>query len=42
MASKDPYPGSVNQPAPKLVDNPPAKTVAEALANSKAQVNKAK
>jgi hypothetical protein len=42
MASKDPYPGSVNQPEAKIIDNPPAKSVAEALANSKAQVDKAK
>jgi hypothetical protein len=42
MASKDPYPGNPLQPAPRIVDNPPASNVAKALANSKAQVNKAK
>jgi hypothetical protein len=30
------------QPTPKFVPNPPAATAAQALANGKAQVNKAK
>jgi hypothetical protein len=35
-------PGAINQPAPKLVDNPPVNSVAKALANSKKQANAAK
>lgn len=30
------------QPAPRIVDNPPQKTVAAAVASAKAQVKKAK
>jgi len=40
MAGKGP--GTVNQPAPKIIDNPPAKSVSEALSNAKKQVDKAK
>ena len=31
-----------NQPAARIVDNPPAKTVAQALANAKRQVDATK
>ena len=44
MPDNEPY-GSVTkdlQPAPRIVDNPPAATVAKAVANAKAQVKKAK
>jgi hypothetical protein len=33
IAASESYPSSVAQPKPKLVDNPPAPTVAQALAN---------
>jgi hypothetical protein len=45
MATKttDPYPpNNLLQPAPKFIDNPPAPTVAGALANSVKQVAQAK
>jgi hypothetical protein len=42
MAANPAYPSSPKQPMPKLVDNPPAPTVAQALANSKRQVDQAK
>jgi hypothetical protein len=41
--SKDPYPpANPLQPPAKFIDNPPAPTVAKALANSKKQVDQAK
>ena len=42
MTSNDPYPGNRLQPTPKIIDNPPAKTVEQALANAKKQVEQAK
>ena len=44
MPNNQPY-GSVTkdlQPEPRIIDNPPARTVAQAVANAKAQVKKAK
>jgi hypothetical protein len=40
--SKDPHPPNVNQPVPKIIDNPPVSSLAQSLANAKAQVSKAK
>jgi hypothetical protein len=42
MANKDLYPGNPLQPAPKIVPNDPASSLAKALSNAKAQVSKAK
>jgi hypothetical protein len=42
MPRKDLYPGNPLQPAPKVVDNPPASSLAKSLSNAKAQVSKAK
>jgi hypothetical protein len=42
MANNPAYPSSPLQPKPKLVDNPPASTVAQALAQNQAQVEKSK
>jgi hypothetical protein len=35
-------PTKAAQPPPKIIDNPPAKSVSAALSNSAKQVNKAK
>jgi hypothetical protein len=37
-----PAPGNPNQPAPRIIENPPAATLAQALANSKKAVDAAK
>ena len=44
MPKNQPYGSATKalQPEPRIIDNPPASTVAKALANSKAAVNKAK
>jgi hypothetical protein len=42
MASNPSYPSSKLQPQPRIVPNEPAKTVNEALANSKRQVDASK
>jgi hypothetical protein len=44
MAKNEPYGsvGKVLQSEPRIIDNPPAATVAQALANAKAQTRKAK
>jgi len=38
----EPVPGNPNQPEPRIIDNKPAATVEEALANSKRQIEEAK
>jgi hypothetical protein len=44
MPDKKPYgsPGKELQPDPQIIDNPPAATVAQALANNQAVIDKAK
>jgi hypothetical protein len=37
-----PRPSNPNQPPARIIDNPPAASVAQALANSKQQIDKAK
>lgn len=41
MASNKPGPNNPQQAPAKIIDNPPQKSVAAALASGKAQVNKA-
>jgi hypothetical protein len=36
-----PLPGNPNQPEPRIIDNPPADTLAKALANSKRAIDAA-
>jgi hypothetical protein len=38
----EPPPGNPNQPPARIIDNPPADSVAEALANGKRQIEQAK
>jgi hypothetical protein len=38
----EPRPGNPNQPPARIIDNPPADTVAQALNNSKRAIDKAK
>jgi hypothetical protein len=42
IQKSEPRPGSPNQPAPRIIDNPPAASVAQALASGKRQIDKAK
>jgi hypothetical protein len=42
MANNPAYPPSVKQPKPKVVDNKPASSVSQSLAQNKAQVDKSK
>jgi hypothetical protein len=42
MAANPAYPSSPKQPQPKQIQNPPTSSVAQALAQSKAQVEKSK
>jgi hypothetical protein len=37
-----PLPGSPNQPEPRIIENEPADTLAQALANGKRQIEQAK
>jgi hypothetical protein len=42
MAANPAYPSSPLQPKPKVIDNPPATTIAQALNNNANVVNQAK
>jgi hypothetical protein len=41
-SERSPNPINPNQPAPTIIENPPATSLAQALANSKRQVDAAK
>jgi hypothetical protein len=41
IQKSEPLPGNPNQPEPRIIDNPPADSVAEALANGKRQIEAA-
>jgi hypothetical protein len=42
VQKSEPRPGNPNQPEPRIIDNPPADSVAKALANSKRLIEEAK
>jgi hypothetical protein len=42
IQKSEPQPGNPNQPAPRIIDNPPADSLAKALANSKRQIEATK
>jgi hypothetical protein len=42
IKKSEPRPGNPNQPAPRIIDNPPADTLAKALASGKRQIDASK